>query len=109
MITAAIDHSSILRPATAQQEHEVISVGVSAQGLIDEAALVAACNEQTHLVCLQFANNELGTQQDIPRLSQLVREHAPQALIHCDACQGAGKVAIDAISLGVDFLQSFRP
>jgi len=106
IVAAAIDHSSILRPLLAQTAagHHQQLVAVDGQGLIDQGALVEVLDGATRLVCLQFANNELGTQQDIPALVALVRKHAPQALIHCDACQGAGKVAIAAADLGVDFL-----
>ena len=104
VIASAIDHSSILRPAAAQGGHEFVSLPVDQHGHIDANILADTLNHSTHLVCLQFANNELGTRQDIPALCTIIREHAPEALIHCDACQGGGKAAINAQELGVDFL-----
>ena len=104
IIAAAIDHSSILRPLAAQHGHELRRLTVNQNGLLEADTLVEALlDQQTRLVCLQFANNELGIKQDIPALATLVRQLAPQALIHCDACQGR-KTAIHAEQLGVDTL-----
>ena len=104
ILASAIDHSSILRPAAAQTTHQFITLHVNEDGQIIDEMLASSLDESVHLVCLQYANNELGTRQNIPQLVSIIRERAPQALIHCDACQGGGKSFIHAQDLGVDFL-----
>lgn len=104
LVAAAIDHSSILRPLAAQTAHQLQTLSVDGCGRIDQESLQRTCTSETRLVCLQWANNELGTLQDLPQLSALVRQHAPDARILCDACQGAGKTTIDLAALDVDFL-----
>jgi cysteine desulfurase len=54
-------------------------------------------------VCLQFANNEIGTLQDVSGLCALARVRSPAALVLLDCCQGAGKRPLDLRALGVDF------
>ena len=91
---SAIDHSSILRNAP---QAELLSVDgngrVRLTGLASDSVLVA----------FQFANNELGTMQDVPTLVADIRAQAPQAQILLDACQGAGKAPLHLNNLGVDY------
>ncbi|TVR09515.1 MAG: cysteine desulfurase [Planctomycetota bacterium] len=104
LVASHIDHSSILRPLAAQGAHRLHLLSVDQEGRIDADALRQVCNSDTRLVCLQWANNELGTLQDVPHLSAIVRECAPQAVILCDACQGAGKMEIQCAAIDVDFI-----
>ena len=106
IIAAAVDHSSILRPLADRGDKGLIAhtLRVDGNGLIAADHLVELLSDETRLVCLQFANNELGTCQPIAELTAIIRKHAPQALIHCDACQGVGKALIASQELGVDTL-----
>ncbi len=91
---SAIDHSSVLRNAPGAHLLQVDGAGrVQLDGLPSTSALVA----------FQFANNELGTLQDVPALVAGIRAQAPQARILLDACQGAGKAPLHLNALGVDF------
>ncbi|GDY13930.1 cysteine desulfurase NifS [Planctomycetota bacterium] len=101
IVASAIEHSSVLRNASARGALTV--VGVDPVGRIDPAALAAACGPATALVCFQYANNEIGTLQEIPALIAAVRAVAPAALILLDAAQGAGKRPLHLGALGVDF------
>jgi cysteine desulfurase len=92
---SAVEHSSILRAAP-----QATKLGVDALGQIQLADLAA----DTVLVACQFANNETGILQDLPRLCQAIRERAPQARILVDACQGTGKTALDVAGLGADLV-----
>lgn len=92
--TSAIDHSSVLRNAPDAHLLKVDGAGrVQLSGLPADTALVA----------FQFANNELGTLQDVPALVAGSRSQAPQARILLDACQGAGKAPLALNALGVDY------
>jgi cysteine desulfurase len=106
ILASAIDHSSVLRNAEARGR--LLSLPVDQQGRLAPQTLTAALAEiapqsSPLLVCLQFANNELGTRQDVPSLVSAVRTAAPQARVLLDCAQGAGKAAIDLHVLDVDF------
>lgn len=102
VIAAAIDHSSILRPLAAAHQQRLITLCVDHAARIDAQHLAQVLGPDTRLVCLQLANNETGTIQDVAALAAMVRERAEQAHIHVDACQGAGKIPIVVSDLGVD-------
>jgi cysteine desulfurase len=107
IVVPALEHSSLQRPTDAPEligtvvQHQLPS---TTDGLIDLASLSALLSPATALVCCQFANNELGTLQPIQQLVALVREHAPHALVLCDAAQGIGKLPVLPRELGVDWL-----
>ena len=80
-----------------------VTVGVHADGLIDLEALdrtLAECGPA--LVCLMLANNETGAIQPVARAAELCRRHA--ALLHVDAVQAAGRIAVRLDQLGADSL-----
>lgn len=99
VLVSAIEHDSVLKAAP---EAELIAVGP--QGVIDLAALQAmlARDPRPALVCLMLANNETGAVQPVAQAAALAQAHG--ALVHCDAVQAAGKLAIDFSRLGVDTL-----
>ncbi len=101
ILTSAIEHSSVLR--NAERYGAVTRLPVDGCGRLRLDALAAALIPTTRLVCVQFANNELGTRQDVLAIVAAVRAGAPQALVLLDCCQGAGKAALDLHALGVDF------
>lgn len=101
-LCSAVEHSSVLRNVEAHTA--LVTVPVDGSGRLDQTALTATLRADTALVCVQFANNETAVRQDIPVIAALVRAHAPQAWIHVDAAQGAGKTALDVRGLGVDSL-----
>lgn len=77
-------------------------VPVSDTGVLDMDALAAACAEGAGVLALSLCNHELGTLQDVTRAAAIAHEYG--VLVHCDAVQAAGKVAIDVEELGVDSL-----
>ncbi len=101
ILASAIDHSSVLR--NAELHGRLVRVSVDQQGRLSSATLRAALDTRPALVCLQFANNELGTRQDIAALVAVVRAVSPSTRVLLDCAQGAGKVAIDLRALDVDF------
>ncbi len=74
------------------------------QGVVDLAALerMLAQDARPALVSLMLANNETGAIQPVAEAARLA--HASGALVHCDAIQAAGKLAIDRAALGADLL-----
>ena len=102
LLVSAIEHSAVLAAA----EESVLPVEllpVTADGVVDMAALDAALQDETPaLVCMMLANNETGTIQPIAGIAAKTRAHG--SLLFCDAVQAAGKMPIDIFALGVDVL-----
>jgi cysteine desulfurase len=96
-----IDHSSVLRNA---ERYSCIKIAVDENGRIHDASAEQALREQPALLCVQFANNEIGVRQDIARLVRLTKSLSPNTRILVDAAQGCGKEALSFAELGVDFL-----
>jgi cysteine desulfurase NifS len=101
-VTTRIEHPAILGAARflEEQGHEVTWLGVDADGLVDPQDLQAALRDDTILVSVMLANNEVGTLQPVRELARLA--HAHGALFHTDAVQGAGKIPLDVEELDVD-------
>ncbi len=74
----------------------------ASDGRIDAEGMLAVVREDTFLVCLMLANNELGTLQPIEEVALRCRERGVPVL--CDAVQAVGKIPVHAEELGVDFL-----
>lgn len=101
ILASAIDHSSVLR--NAELYGHLVKLPVDQQGRLPPQAVQEGMKENPALVCLQFANNELGTRQDVAALVAAVRATSPQTRVLLDCAQGAGKAVIDLRALDVDF------
>ncbi len=106
IVVAATEHLSVLDCAQAleQQGFSVSVLPVRKSGAIDGDVLRAALREDTTLVSVMLANNEIGRVQDIAELSALVHEFNPKIIFHSDAAQALGKIPIDVQALGADLL-----
>ena len=104
IITSALEHKAILDTVNEleQQGFSITRLQPDAHGLIQPDAVRAALRDDTLLVSLMVVNNELGTLTDVAGIGRIVREHG--ALMHVDAAQGTGKVAIDLAQWPVDLL-----
>jgi len=104
IITSAIEHPSVLETARALRRRglTVHEIGVDSQGKLNMAEYAEKLSEKTALVSIMFANNEIGTIQDIETVTRLAHENG--ALMHTDAVQAVGKVRFKVHELGVDFL-----
>ena len=104
LITTAIEHEAVLNSmkALARRGWRVTHLPVDAGGIVSPDRLREAITDDTALVSVMHANNEIGTLQPIAALAAIARERG--ALFHTDAVQTAGKVAIDVRALGVDLL-----
>jgi cysteine desulfurase len=98
-LASAIEHDS-LRHAGPQVE----LVPVRGDGIVDLAALdwMLAGDRRPALVSLMLANNETGVVQPVAKAAEIA--HAHGALLHCDAVQAVGRLAVDVGALGVDLL-----
>lgn len=104
LIASAIEHEAVLVTlrALARRGWRTTLIPVGQTGIVDPGALAAALTDDTALVSVMHANNELGTIQPVAELARL--SHARGALFHSDAVQSVGKVPVDVRALGVDLL-----
>ncbi len=104
LVTTRIEHRAVRDPAR-RLEREGCAVSwltPGAEGRIDPAALRAALRPETRLVSIILAHNEIGVVQDIAAIGAICREHG--ALLHTDAAQAVGKLALDLTQLPIDLL-----
>ncbi|MDO5713718.1 MAG: cysteine desulfurase NifS [Tissierellia bacterium] len=104
IITTKIEHHAILHTAQYLEKHgfKVTYLDVDKDGLVDPKDLEAAITDDTILISIMFANNEIGTIEPIGELARIAKEH--KILFHTDAVQAVGNVPIDVKELGVDML-----
>jgi cysteine desulfurase len=105
VVTTAVEHPSVmslLRALELADAIELVVVPVGNDGEIDLEAMSRAVDGGTLLVSVMLAQNETGVLHPIDRIAAIA--HANDALMHIDAVQAAGKVAIDATALGADFI-----
>ncbi len=104
LVISAIEHPATSQVATFLESlgNEVTRVGCNNQGVIDPADIEAALRENTVLVSVMHANNEVGALQPIAEIAKICRERG--VLCHTDAAQSIGKVPVDIEELGVDLL-----
>lgn len=104
IITSAIEHHAVLHTAQQLEKEgfQVTYLPVDGEGLVDPAELEKAMRPDTTLVSVMMANNEIGTLQPIEELGRIAKAHG--ALMHTDAVQAIGSVAIDLAKLPVDLL-----
>ena len=104
IITTTIEHPCILETAKclSMKTPEISFLNVDKTGLVNLDELKANLDDKTALVSIMFANNEIGTIQDIATISKMI--HDAGAFFHTDAVQAVGKVPIDVKELGIDFL-----
>ncbi len=104
IITSAIEHHAILHAFQHMQRsgYRVTILPVDRYGRVSPDALRTAIDDDTAFVSIMFANNEIGTVQNIAELCQIAHEHG--ALFHTDAVQAVGSIPVDVKALGVDML-----
>jgi cysteine desulfurase NifS len=104
IITSTIEHPAVLQTCDflAAMGYRVTYLGVDEHGVIDPAALASEITDETVLVSLMMANNEVGTIQPIKELCAVAHERG--VLFHTDAVQAIGKIQVNVEELGVDLL-----
>jgi cysteine desulfurase len=85
-----------------RQGFTVSYVPVRPDGLVDLAQIEAAVTDKTILISVMFANNEIGTVQDVAAIGRLAKEKG--ILFHTDATQAVGKVPVNVEAMGIDLL-----
>jgi len=101
ILTSAIEHPCVTRPAIAMQQQGFIShkIAVNADGKVDLANLKQQLTAPTSLVSVMLANNETGVIQALATIAEMTR--AASAFIHTDAVQALGKMPLSFADLNV--------
>jgi cysteine desulfurase len=104
LIASAIEHEAVLNTlkALARRGWKTTLVPVDQSGIVSPDRLREVITDETAIVSVMHANNEIGTIQPIAELAAVAREHG--ALMHTDAVQTVGKIPVDVRGLGVDLL-----
>lgn len=103
IVTTPVEHSSVNKMCSrlAIDGAEIVRARVDGGGLVDMRELEKLIKDGADMVSVQLVNNETGVIQDIENVSALCRENG--VLLHTDAAQAPGKMAVDVSTLGVDF------
>jgi cysteine desulfurase len=112
IIVTSIEHDAVLQAAESLGRGpsgiDVKVVSVNEYGLVDPEEVARHVNKYTVLISVMLVNNEVGTIQNVARISELVKAKADarggNVLVHTDAVQAAGKLSLDVEMLGVDML-----
>ena len=106
IISSKIEHHSVLHTLSYLEKkgYEVTYLSIDEKGLIDINELKSAIREDTVLISIMFANNEIGTIEPIKEIGKLTHEH--NILFHTDAVQAVGHLHIDVNELNIDLLSA---
>ncbi|MDD3394957.1 MAG: cysteine desulfurase NifS [Anaerotignum sp.] len=104
IITTVFEHHAILHTCEALEKegYEVTYLPVDHKGLVNPQDVKNAIREDTALVSVMFANNEIGTIQPIDEITKICNEKG--VLFHTDAVQAVGNIPIDVKKQGIDLL-----
>ncbi len=104
LVASAIEHEAVLNTfkALARRGWQTTIVPLDESGVVSPDRIREALTDQTAIVSVMHANNEIGTIQPIAAIAALTHERG--ALMHTDAVQSAGKIPVDVRALGIDLL-----
>lgn len=101
VICSAVEHPAVLEAVDAVDGKRV---GVDARGVVDLDQLAGLLDDDVTLVSVMAVNNEVGAVQPLADVAGLVRDHAPNALLHTDAVQALTWLDLRTLSPWVDLL-----
>ncbi len=106
IVTSAIEHHAVLHTAERLEQEglRLTYLPVDSEGFVDLAELERAVGEETTLVSIMLANNEVGTIELIEEAVRIVKGKNPHAAFHTDAVQAVGALDVGVDRLGVDLL-----
>lgn len=104
IITSQIEHPAVLEVCNFLETigFEITCLPVDESGRVNVADVEAAIKEETILISIMHANNEVGTIEPIAEIAGLAKKH--DIVFHTDAAQSVGKIPVDVDRLGVDLL-----
>ncbi|MFH1456870.1 MAG: cysteine desulfurase family protein [Patescibacteria group bacterium] len=106
VITSAIEHPAVLETCTSLEKNniEVDYIKPDSSGIINVGDIKNKIKDNTKLISIMYANNEIGTIQDIKKIGELIKNIDKNILFHTDAVQAANYLDLDVKKLNVDLL-----
>jgi len=106
IVTTAIEHHAVLDTAEQLEREgaEVTVLSVDGVGIVDPATVAEAIRDDTVLVSVIHANNEVGAVNDVAEIARRVHDRNPRTAVHTDAVQSAAHPGVNVDRLGVDLL-----
>ena len=104
IISTKFEHHAVLHTLNRLEKegYEITLLDVGSKGIVDPEAVRSAIKDDTALVTIMYANNEIGTVQPIKEIGAICREKG--VLFHTDAVQAAGHLHIDVVDQNIDML-----
>ena len=104
IITTKIEHHAVLYTCEFLEKkgYDVVYLNIDEYGVVDIEQLKNVISENTLLVSIMYANNEIGTIQNIPEIGKVCKEH--NVKFHTDACQVTGYLDLDVDKLNVNLM-----
>lgn len=104
IITSKIEHPAVLDTCKELERHgfEITYINVDKNGIVDLKQLETSIREDTILISIMFANNEIGTIEPIKNIGRIAKQY--NILFHTDSVQAIGNIKIDVKELGIDLL-----
>jgi cysteine desulfurase len=104
LITSSIEHEAILEPCRKLEKEgfRITHIPVDDKGTVNPKDVENSISDDTCLVSIMFANNEVGTIQPIQEISKICNQK--NVIFHTDAVQAVGKIEVDVKELGIDLL-----
>ena len=105
LITTPVEHSAVtntVEQLSQLMDCETVIAPVDSCGLVDAAAFEAACQAGAAIASIIYANNEVGSINDLPALAAIARSYGIP--LHTDAVQAGGQLSLDVEQLGLDML-----
>jgi cysteine desulfurase len=102
IITSVIEHQSIINPLKDIKKNgwDITHIGVDSNGIVDPDNIKKAITDNTALISIMHANNEVGTIQNIKKIVEIAKQN--EILFHSDGIATAGIIPVDIGELGVD-------
>ena len=106
VVVSSIEHPSVLECVRELEKHgvEVTFLPVGSDGIVSVKDVAEAIKENTVLVSIMYANNEIGTIQPIAEIAKVIRRSKSKSLFHTDACQATNYLDMNVLRLGVDLM-----
>ncbi len=107
VVTSRVEHHAVLHSCEWLEKHldfEITYVDVDCYGQVDPSEVAAAVRQDTAVVSIMYANNEVGTIEPVAEIARAVKAVNPLTVVHTDAVQAGGLLPLDVEALGVDAL-----
>ena len=104
VITVTTEHKCVIETCKhlGRDGHDIITLPVGGDGIIDLGQLAEVINDQTLLVSVMGVNNETGVIQPLAEIGALCRQHG--AFLHSDCAQAVGKIPLDVNAMNIDLM-----